>query len=96
MFGRSYIIIFFTLFVKYFVSQISTNKKEGYMAQAKLKITIDKTPIGNKIVRISDEAYSVVMSLSAETGIPANKLVSRMVLFACENIEIISEEGENN
>ena len=66
------------------------------MAQEKLKIAMDKTPNGNKMVRISDDAYSVVTSLSAETGISTSKLISRMVMFACDHIEIVSEEGESN
>ena len=44
--------------------------------------------ITNSIVRITDEAAEVVKQVQRETGLSATQIISKMILFAAERLEV--------
>lgn len=44
--------------------------------------------ITSNIVRINDEAAEVVKQVQRETGLPAMQIISKMILFAAERLEV--------
>ena len=55
----------------------------------KLILEVHKSAvITSNIVRLSDEAILQIKQIQAATGFPASQLVSKMVMYAAERIEI--------
>jgi len=59
----------------------------------KLIIRIPKSERAGKepIIRLSDEAMKALEEVYKATGLPLKQLASKMILYACENVEIVEE-----
>lgn len=50
---------------------------------------------GRPVMRITPEAYNLVESVSARTGLSNTYIASRMIEFAAANAEVVYEEKED-
>lgn len=58
------------------------------MAKDKLVLTVHKTTITRDVIRIDGEAMDIIREIQAETGLSAKYIVSQMVKFAADKVEI--------
>lgn len=58
------------------------------MAEDKLVLTVHRNTITQDVIRIDGEAMDIIRQIQAESGLSAKYIVSKMVKFAADKVEI--------
>lgn len=58
------------------------------MAEDKLILTVHRNTITRDVIRIDGEAMDIIRQIQAESGLSAKYIVSKMVKFAADKVEI--------
>lgn len=58
------------------------------MAEDKLVLTVHRNTITRDVIRIDGEAMDIIRQIQAESGLSAKYIVSKMVKFAADKVEI--------
>ena len=58
--------------------------------EEKLILKVHKLPEANKreVIRVNGDAYEIVMQLRRQTGLSAQHIVSEMIRYASDRIEV--------
>ena len=58
------------------------------MTEDKLILTVHRNTITRDVIRIDGEAMDIIRQIQAESGLSAKYIVSKMVKFAANKVEI--------
>lgn len=58
------------------------------MTEDKLILTVHKNTITQDVIRIDSKAMAIIRQIQAESGLSAKYIVSKMVKFAADKVEI--------
>ncbi|MGN0472245.1 MAG: hypothetical protein ACI4F8_05315 [Lachnospiraceae bacterium] len=52
-----------------------------------------RTAAGKELVRLTPEAYGMLLEMTNESTLPMRRIASAAIAFAYEHLELIREEG---